>query len=416
MSKLQRVAIVAPKGDYNNNVLPLFARNLAQAFQAKGLETLALDSAASDFRRRLLTAALDPATAVYAGHFFYDMGLVHADEVGSHRMSLFEALDRPVFARIADHPFAEFMWSRIEEAAPTTRFLMPSGEFEAETRFLNPRLTHFHQVTPTLTVEPPADDEVKPLAERGIDLFVPCGIKPISPRMEQYLQRYRESGHRMAQVVDETVEEGLVARDRAIMDIFLEAIRRHFGARFQPASPLSEGDREILFMLSCADFKVRTFRRLNVIDSLTRLDPGLRIVITMPDALRADMPSLRERSNIELIGKVDAAEARRLYLDSRYVLNVNPTYVSLVSERVRNAMAYGCCVISDRTAHAARTYTEGEEILFLQGSDVAPLNDQLKQGLERAQAMATRARRRVLEDSTIPRLADDIAAVMEAAL
>lgn len=289
-------------------------------------------------------------------------------------------------------------------------------EFKAETQFLNPQLSHFHQVTPSLTVAPPQDDEVPPLAERKVDVFVPCGIKPISPRLDKYLQHYRSSGHRMAEVVDETVEAGLTAQDQPIMEIFIEAIRRHFGSRFVVESPLSEGDKEILFMLSCADFKIRTLRRLNVIDSLARLNPALRIVVTMPEALRDETPALQDRPNVELIGRVDAAEARRLYLDSKYVVNVNPTYVSLVSERVRNAMAHGCCVISDRSAHAAEMFAEGQEILFMEDFDVAPLDDFLLTQTAAAQAIATRARDRVVRDFSIPRLADDIIAVMRAAL
>ncbi|NIA68038.1 glycosyltransferase family 1 protein [Pelagibius litoralis] len=412
MPGFHRVAVIAPKGDYNNNMLPLFAADLGAAFKACGLEVVVIDSNGRDFQRELLRCALDPATAIYAGHFFYDFGLTHADETRSERVSLFEALDRPVFARLADHPFAQFMWRRIEGASRTTHFLTPTMEFKPEAQFLNPALAHFHGVTPSVTMPVPDEAAVPPLAQRPIDIFMPCSFKAIAPSVEDLRQRYADRGNPMMQVIDESVAAGVADRDRSIMEIFLQAIQRHTGRRFVASFPLEGGDKEILQVLSSVDFKVRTLRRLRVVENLARLDRDLRIVVTIPEAMRDRIPQLQKRPNIELIGKVDVIRAGELYLGSKYVINVNPTYVSLVSERVRNAMAFGCCVISDRSAHIAETFAEGREILFMDEYDPSVLSGHFKEGLEASQAIASSARQRVLADFSVSKLADDIVTVM----
>ena len=141
MPGFHRVAIVAPGGDFNKNVLPEFTAGLAAAFEARGLDVVFIDSTGPAFQRQLLQSAGDSATALYVGHFFYDLGLTYSVESGMERVNLFEVLDRPVFARLADHPYAEFMWRRIEGASKTTQFLMPSMEFKPEAQFLNQTLT-----------------------------------------------------------------------------------------------------------------------------------------------------------------------------------------------------------------------------------------------------------------------------------
>lgn len=416
MSKLQRVVTLVPRGDFNHNLLPLFIAELGRAIEARGLEHVALDGGAPGFRRDLLKFAADPATAVYAGHRFYDMSLVHSETHHNDRANLFEVLDRPVFARLADHPFTRFMWARIDDASPTTHFFTPTPEFEAEAKFVNSRLTNFHPVTPSLTVPLPDPQDIRPFAERPIDIFMPCSFNGAVPSVEDVRRHYKERNSPVVGLIDEFYERGLTERDKPLLDIFLEAHERHIGTGLSVSAPLTDRDMRALLVLSATEVKIRCERRFKALTSLAGLDRSLRIAVTAKSNQRGTIPELQDCPNIEWIGKVDAGEAQRLYLSSKFVVNVNPTYVNLVSERVRNAMAHGCCVISDKSAHCAGVFAEGEEILFMKDFDVRPLNDFLTTESEAAQAIGLRARERVLADFSIPRLADEIVSVMEAVL
>ncbi len=416
MSKLQRVVTLVPKGDFNHNLLPLFVGELGKAIEARGLEHVALDGGAPGFRRDLLKLAADPATAIYAGHRFYDMSLVHSEIHSNERANLFEVLDRPVFARLADHPYTRFMWARIDGASPTTHFFTPTPEFEREARFLNSRLTNFHPVTPSLTVPLPDPKGVRPFAERPIDIFMPCSFNSAVPSMEDLRRHYKERNSPVVGLIDELYERGMEEPETSLLDVFLQAHERHIGKTFSVSAPLTDRDMRALLVLSATEVKVRCARRFTALANLAGLDRSLRIAVTIKDYQRGDIAELQDCPNIEWIGKVDAGEAQRLYLSSKFVVNVNPTYVNLVSERVRNAMAHGCCVISDKSAHAAGVFAEGEEILFMDGFDPRPLNDFLVTQTEAAQAIGARARERVLADFSIPRLAEEIVSVMEAVL
>src|SRR3546814_1585366 len=120
------------------------------------------------------------------------------------------------------------------------------------------------------------------------------------------------------------------------------------------ASPMSRHDRAVMEVLSCIDNRIRFDRRIAVLQGLARLDPALRIVVTLSPQDRERIAALKDRPNIELTGRITAARARALFLHSKFAINVAPTYISFVTERVSNAMAFGCCVISDRSCHLDR--------------------------------------------------------------
>jgi len=416
MSKLQRVVTLVPTGSLNHNLLPTFMGELGQAFSACGLDHIAIDSNSADFLSELLRHATDPHTAIYAGHRFYDLGLVYADASGDRRENLFEVLQRPVFARLADHPFSRFMWSRIGASSRTTHFLTPTMEFQTEAQCLNPALRNFHKVRPSLTVQAPPAEQVPPLAERSIDLFMPCSFNNTNPSLQDLLAYHKGQGSPMAKVIEEVIEVAQDDVDRPIFDTFRSAMERNFGRPFSLGLPLSQADEEALLAVSSIDVRIRTLRRFEVLKSLAQLNPSLRIVITADPRLRENVDVLRNCANLDFIGKVDASRTRELYLSSKYVINVNPSYVSLVSERVRNAMAFGCCVISDKNSHIAEVFAEGREILFMEGWHLGGLNDFLCADVAEAQAIASRGRQRVLADSSIAHLADDIIAVMNEVL
>src|SRR3546814_19452032 len=76
-------------------------------------------------------------------------------------------------------------------------------------------------------------------------------------------------------------------------------------------------------------------------------------------------------------------------------------------------MAFGCCVISDRSRHLAATFAEGEEILFMEDCDPGGLSRYFRDDLDQAQAIATRARRKAVDEFAVAKLADELIAVMQ---
>lgn len=416
MADLARVVSVLPDGRLNHNVLRNAITLLGEAIEARGVEHRLLDGNQPDFQRDLLRHLADPCCAVYLGHRYFDLGFVHSDAQGRVRRNLFEALDRPVFATIQDHPFSEFMWSRIEAASRTTHFAMPSAEFVDEARFINPALTQFHTLAPAMTEPLPAADEIRPLSERSVDIFMSCAFFIIEPHLEDLARQYAAANDPMKGVIDEVYETGMAERDRPLLRLFLEAYRRAFGEPLTVGCPMTRRDRAVMRVLSCIDNRIRFDRRMRVLRQLAQLDPALRIVVTLAPSAGERLAFLGGRDNIRLTGRIDAASARRLYLDARFAINVSPTYVSFVTERVSNAMALGCCVVSDRNSHIAATFAGGEEILFLDDSGVGGLSAWFGERLDQAQAIATRGRAKALERFAVARQADDLLAIMRAVL
>lgn len=413
MSDLRRIVSVLPDGRWNHNVLRNAIVLLGEAIEARGLKHVTIDGSGPDFQRNLLHHLADRGSAIYLGHRYFDLGLVHADAQGDVRRNLFEVLDRPVFAMIQDHPFSNFMWSRMEAASRTTQFLAPTPEFHEEARFINPALVNFHTVSPTLTEPAVPEREMKALAERPLDIFMSCAFYTTNPSLQDLRHRFAAAQNPMTQVIDEVYETGRAERDRSIMGLFLDAYARHMGKPLVLASPMSQHDRAVIDVLSCIDNRIRFDRRIAVLQGLARLDPALRVVITLSPSERERIPALKDRPNIELIGRISAARARELFLKSKFAVNVMPTYTSFLTERVSNAMAFGCCVISDRNRYLAATFAEGEEILFMDGCDPRGLSRYFRDDLDQAQAIASRARRKAVDEFAVAKLADELIAVMQ---
>lgn len=333
MSDLQRVVSVLPDGTFNHNVMRNAVELLGAAIEARGLEHVTLDGNSADFYRQILTYALEPHTALYLGHSFYDLSLDYSRIRGGARRNLFEVLDRPVFAMLQDHPFTRFMWQRIEDASPTTHFVAPTPEFAAEARYVNPRLSHFHTIAAAVSEAPPAPEGVRPLAERPLDVILLCSFNTTTPTVEQLRAHYATAKSPMVKVIDEVYETGLTLRDGSMLRLFLDSFQRNFGKALTLSHPMSKTDLAVMLVLSCVDLRIRFDRRVKTVAGLARLDPDLRMVVTLNPKSRSLVPALEQRPNIELLGNVKAERARQLFLDARFAINVTPTYTTCVTER-----------------------------------------------------------------------------------
>jgi len=114
------------------------------------------------------------------------------------------------------------------------------------------------------------------------------------------------------------------------------------------------------------------------------------------------------KDRVRFLGSVIDAEKRRLWLESD--LFVFPSYMEGLPYSLLEAMAAGCVPITTPVAAIPDVMRDGEHGVFVPAKDasalasaVAALDDD-REGLTR---MAEAARRRVLEQYTVARLADD---------
>jgi hypothetical protein len=220
----------------------------------------------------------------------------------------------------------------------------------------------------------------------------------------------------MVKVIDEVYETGLTRRDGSMLSLFLDSFQRHFGKALALNHPMSKDDLAVMLVLSCIDLRIRLERRLKTVAGLARLDPDLRMAVTLFPKGRDLVRGLKRRPNIELVDAVEAARARRLSLDAKFAINVTPTYTTCVTERVSNAMLLGACVISDKNSYLAERFGEGREILFMDDCDPTGLAPYFRERLDEAQAIADAGRRKALTEFATGNLADDLLEVMRGAL
>ncbi|MEO3427678.1 hypothetical protein AAFN88_02400 [Pelagibius sp. CAU 1746] len=128
---------------------------------------------------------------------------------------------------------------------------------------------------------PPAAEEVRPLAERPLDAFMLCSFNVTTPSVEELRAHYAKTASPMVKVIDEVYGTGLLLRNASILALFLDSFQRHFGTPLILNRPMSQADRAALLVLSCIDLRIRLDRRLKTLAGLARLDPELRMVVTL---------------------------------------------------------------------------------------------------------------------------------------
>src|SRR3546814_19690318 len=87
------------------------------------------------------------------------------------------------------------------------------------------------------------------------------------------------------------------------------------------ASPMSQHDRAVMEVHSCIDNRIRFDRRIAVLQGLARLDPALRIVVTLSPSARDRLAALKDRPDMELPGRHNAARPPQAFMQYKFPLN-----------------------------------------------------------------------------------------------
>ncbi|HMH18896.1 MAG TPA: glycosyltransferase family 4 protein [Burkholderiales bacterium] len=154
------------------------------------------------------------------------------------------------------------------------------------------------------------------------------------------------------------------------------------------------------------------FELIEALKQLKRAGREFRFSIAGGGPDQAELIAATERADlkdrVQFLGSVFAAEKCRLWLESD--LFVLPTYTEGLPYSLLEAMAAGCVPIATSVAAIPDVMRDGEHGLLVPvknpgalASAVAALDDD-REGLVR---MARAARRRVIEQYTVARLADD---------
>jgi glycosyltransferase involved in cell wall biosynthesis len=183
------------------------------------------------------------------------------------------------------------------------------------------------------------------------------------------------------------------------------------GLADQPRSYNTDGPLNLVYVGRLVRTK-GLFELIEALKELKRAGREFKLSIAGGGPDQTELVAASERADLEdrvqFLGSVFAAEKCRLWLESD--LFVLPSYMEGLPYSLLEAMAAGCVPITTPVAAIPDVMRNGEHGLFVPmknpgalASAVAALDDD-REGLIR---MAEAARRRVIEQYTVARLADD---------
>jgi spore maturation protein CgeB len=118
---------------------------------------------------------------------------------------------------------------------------------------------------------------------------------------------------------------------------------------------------------------------LTTILQIGEINRRVSVLAALPEALRLAVATdhfpaaLRARPNLRHLGYIDDfGEIRALMRRSRIVLNITGKFPAGSHERIWFAMAEGAVVVTDRSVFMKQDFTDGETIVYLPQSRLAP--------------------------------------------
>lgn len=107
--------------------------------------------------------------------------------------------------------------------------------------------------------------------------------------------------------------------------------------------------------------KVRTNRRLFILDELLALGGTKQLVIT---DFHDRVPAGKAKAEIEVLPFQTWPGIQDFMRDSKIVVNIMPFHIRALHERLMTAMVLGCVVFADRTPLLEELFTDGKDIVF----------------------------------------------------
>ena len=364
-TSIEKVTFVTPvaKSKGGHGLHELFAAQNALGFDNRGVETDQISLSDPELLQKLSRISNQENQAVFGGLSGYNIKL---DLDKYEKKNVYDMLGIRVFGQLADQPFADFMLRRLEHF-PTNGVL-----FSPSQSLLDAFQTIYKHDVPVEVLDrvPPVftrDEEIetKPFNERSIDILVPWGLHKFFENQKPLQEKLKEYGDPAVKLGGMIYKQAMEDYGTPIMDMFAVHTKALFGNSYEFNKEKNNVDYAWLRILHMVDFQIRLDRRLRMLVELFKTNTDKRIVITADPEIGKAFQGISDSMNIEWIGEIPANDLEKMYGDAKIVLSCNPTFPDVVHERIRNAMYFGACVISDYNTALQEHFGEKGGILFM---------------------------------------------------
>lgn len=232
---------------------------------------------------------------------------------------------------------------------------------------------------------PDPDPAPRPMGERDIDVLYCANLTPLifEPVFNKELGQLSPSAR---DLTVETVNR-VMAGQGNIHAALREACRDVSGGPLS-AFPAEELKR-VLFLV---EGLAVSLQRRDLVEALCRIpDRAVHIVGNIPDVL--NLEALAPLPNVRVHGMLPFEQVVEMMGRARILVNANFSITGGAHERIWQAMATGCVLLTNESGYMRDSFVEEEEILFMPG-DMADLPSMVEERLrspEQLDAMAARA-------------------------
>ncbi len=388
-NKLNKVVLVlSGKNGGAHGIHVKFANKLSEGMNKLGIHTETVFASSGDFLRKVIQASEEPGTGIYTGPMGFDLR-VQADL--NLQGNFFDVMGKRAVGYLGDHPYTQFMWSRMHYAGNNITFITACTSIKNEFHNIYgdkneivvldklPAITNNHEI-----------DRVPEIKDREIDLLIPLGLHKHLVNQDVISKELTKFENQAEKIGLKVYEKALNDYQKNILEIFIEEYLTVTGNEYKFQGIQRKEDQLWLSVLSTVDWHIRKERRLKLLNGLGQIADQKKVVITASPEVQKLVPELKGKK-IEWIGEVDNDHLDRLYLQSKQVLNSNPTYPDGVHGRIRSAMISGASVISDYAPSLEKVFGSDEAISFT-GFNGDNLADYIDRHVDDIQQIASKGR------------------------
>ena len=338
------------------------------------------------FLQTILEASCNTGNVIFAGRLGYDVTI----NVGNMKKNVFDLLNMHVFGTLADHPYSTFMLEPLKNAADKT-VIFTSNSLSHELKSIFPNIKNIENIDnfPPLLSSNDSDPSI-PLYSRSIDILVPLGIHKFinKPSLESQLNKLDSEVAKLGYEIYDLSKFDYI---NTVFDNFQSVMLNKHGKKHIFSHHKTQKDKLLIYILNLVDWTIRKERRIQLLENLSKISNIYNIAITSNSDILQFIPELQKNTNINFVGELNIEELARYYAHSKTVINCNPTYPDLISERVKNAMSLGCCVISDYQIELDNTFGNYHGILFM-SSTWESINELVSMNINKLQTIADTGR------------------------